>query len=101
MYGYQDAYTIPDRSRPALPPDLSSGDGRLRLFAIAMLGLLIWVCSRPQTDDIRAAEGQSIARCWERSADPRRSAISRSAQADACREMEKQYVHKFGQPPAT
>lgn len=62
------------------------------LFAIAMLGLLIWVCSRPQTDDIRAAEGQSIARCWERSADPRRSAISRSAQADACREMEKGFA---------
>ena len=69
------------------------------LFVLAMLGSLIYVCSRPQTADVQAAERHAVLMCRQRSADENRSAIYRSEQSKACREMEKQYVHKFQQQP--
>jgi hypothetical protein len=60
-------------------------------FVLLMLAALAWVCLQPQTVDVQAAERHAIEQCVQRYAtDPR------CAQADSCREMRKQYVHKFG-----
>lgn len=69
------------------------------LFVVAMLGILALVVSRPQTPDVQAAERHAVLMCWQRSKDPKRSAIYRSEHTKACQEMEKQYVHKFKQQP--
>ncbi|QEI06383.1 hypothetical protein FXN63_11480 [Pigmentiphaga aceris] len=68
-------------------------------FVLLMLAALVYVCTRPQTAEVQAAEAHAVRQCWTRSTDPDRSAISRSAQHDACREMQKQYVYKFGERP--
>lgn len=73
--------------------------GACGLFMAAMIGSLVYVCTRPQTDEVRAAEGRAVLACWQRSADAARTDIFRSEQGKACREMEKQYVHKFRQRP--
>ena len=69
------------------------------LFALAALASLVYVCSRPQTAEVRAAERHAVLMCWQRSADPVRPVISRDAQAVACLEMERQYLRKFGAMP--
>jgi len=69
------------------------------LFVIGMLGLLIYVCSRPQTPAVQAAEQHVIAMCRERSTDPVHTEIFRREHAAACREMTKQYVRKFNEQP--
>jgi hypothetical protein len=56
-------------------------------FVLLMLAALAWVCLQPQTVDVQAAERHAIEQCVQRSEDP---------SADSCREMRKQYVHKFG-----
>ena len=63
---------------------------------LLVLAALAWVCLQPQTVDVQAAERHAIEQCLQRSEDPSRSEIQRRAQADSCREMRKQYVHKFG-----
>jgi hypothetical protein len=65
-------------------------------FVVLMLAALAWVCLQPQTVDVQAAERHAIEQCLQRSEDGARSEIQRRAQADSCREMRKQYVHKFG-----
>ena len=65
-------------------------------FVVLMLAILAYVCSRPQTSDIEAAEANALSQCWKRSADGTRTEIYRSAARDSCKEMQKQYVHKFG-----
>ncbi len=65
-------------------------------FVVLMLGALAWVCLQPQTSGVQAAERHAIEQCVQRSEDTARSEIQRRAQADSCREMRKQYVHKFG-----
>jgi len=65
-------------------------------FVLLMLGALVWVCLQPQTQDVQAAERHAIEQCQRRSEDPSRTEIQRRAQADSCREMRKQYAHKFG-----
>lgn len=66
-------------------------------FVGLALASLVYVCSRPQTASVQAAEQAAITQCWERSRAPERTEIYRRAQADSCREMHKQYVHKFGE----
>ncbi|MGG4605688.1 hypothetical protein ACLPHM_12915 [Paenalcaligenes sp. Me131] len=69
------------------------------LFIIAMLAVLAYVMSRPQTPAVQAAEQQAILKCRERSVDPSRSLIAQQELAKSCQEMTKQYVRKFGQQP--
>ena len=66
---------------------------------LAALASLVYVCSRPQTPEVRAAERHAVLMCWQRSADAGRTAISRDALATACLEMERQYLRKFGAMP--
>ncbi|KAF1015223.1 MAG: hypothetical protein GAK31_02713 [Stenotrophomonas maltophilia] len=70
-------------------------------FVVLALAALAYVCSRPQTAGVQSGEARAIERCLQRSQDPARRAIQRQAQADSCREMRKQYLHKFGEdaPP--
>ena len=70
--------------------------GGCAAFVALMLAALAWVCLQPQTAGVQAAERHAIEQCLQRSEDPARSEIQRRAQADSCREMHKQYVHKFG-----
>jgi hypothetical protein len=70
-------------------------------FIVLALASLVYVCSRPQTASVQASEQAAIAQCWQRSRDPERTEIYRRAQADSCREMHEQYVHKFGPDAAT
>lgn len=65
-------------------------------FVCVALASLAYVCTRPQTASVQAAEQAAITQCWERSRAPDRTEIYRRAQADSCREMVKQYEHKFG-----
>ena len=67
------------------------------MFVLAALGSLIYVCSRPQTPEVQAAERHAIAACKAQSEDPARTDIFRSERRKACAEMEKQYLHKFQQ----
>ena len=68
-------------------------------FVLLMLAALIYVCTRPQTAQVQAAERNAILKCRERSEDTSRSAIFRSSLVQACQEMEKQYIHKFDEKP--
>lgn len=87
---------------------VSSDPGRRRfhfimagcgVFVLAALASLVYVCSRPQAPEVRAAERHAVLMCWQRSADAGRTAISRDALATACLEMERQYLRKFGAMP--
>ncbi len=69
------------------------------LFVLVMLGSLIWVCSRPQTEAIQAAEKRSILACRTQSTDMARTEIFRMERQKACAEMEKQYLRKFQERP--
>jgi Na+/H+-dicarboxylate symporter len=69
------------------------------VFVIAMLGSLAYVCSRPQTPAIQAAEKQTILACKQQSEDAARTEIFRIERRKACAEMQKQYVHKFKELP--
>jgi len=70
-------------------------------FIVLSLGALVWVCSQPQTASVQASEQAAIEQCLQRSRAPERTEIHRRAQADSCREMRKQYEHKFGPDAAT
>jgi len=69
------------------------------VFIIAMLGSLIYVCSRPQTAETQAAERRAIMACRQQSEEVTRTEIFRSERRKACVEMEKQYMHKFQDRP--
>lgn len=73
--------------------------GACGVFILAMLGSLVYVCSRPQTVSEQSAERQAVRMCWLRSTETSRSAINRSEQSKACREMEKQYDYKSQHQP--
>lgn len=69
------------------------------LFVALALGALAWVCLQPQTSEVLAREQAALARCWRRSEDPGRTSIHRHAQAESCREMHRQLLHKSGGNP--
>lgn len=66
-------------------------------IVLLALASLAYVCTRPQTAQVQAGEARAIERCQQRSRDPARTEIQRRALADACREMRRQYLHKFGE----
>ncbi|MEJ2801073.1 hypothetical protein WAE61_04255 [Comamonadaceae bacterium PP-2] len=68
-------------------------------FVAIALGSLLYVCSRPQTPSIAAAERHTIARCFLSAEEPRRSPLSQYVRAEACREMTKQFTRKYGVAP--
>lgn len=69
------------------------------IFMVLAVSSLAYVASRPQTTEVQEAEGKAVLACWQRSNDPVLPAISRIELTKSCKEMEKQYVHKFGAKP--
>jgi hypothetical protein len=65
------------------------------LFVTAVIAVLYYGMSRPQTPDIEAGERIAIDRCWSSTRDPAQSTSSRRFQEDACREMEAQFRSKY------
>jgi hypothetical protein len=65
------------------------------LVVAVILGVLVYVISRPQTAAVEAGERHAIDECWRRSEDLAQSSPSRRFQEDSCREMAKQFQLKF------
>lgn len=68
------------------------------VFVALLLGAFVFGVSRPQTAAAEAAERHAVVQCWRRS-QAAASPASRSFQAEACREMEKQFRSKFRRAP--
>ncbi|UEC01721.1 hypothetical protein [Burkholderia vietnamiensis] len=76
---------------------------RLLLLGILFVALLTlafcYGVSRPHDADTEAQERNAVEQCRRRSNDPATPALSRSFQAEACREMAKQFTSKFHREP--
>lgn len=69
------------------------------LFVTLLTVALCYGVSRPYDGDIEAQERNAVVQCRLRSSDPSTSAVSRSIQSEACREMAKQFTSKFHREP--
>ncbi|WP_454726704.1 MULTISPECIES: hypothetical protein [Cupriavidus] len=68
------------------------------LFIALVLGAFVFGVSRPQSAQIEAGERDAIGQCWRRG-ESAATPAARSFQAEACREMEKQFRSKFRRAP--
>jgi hypothetical protein len=69
------------------------------LFVALLTAALCYGVSRPHNADIEGQERNAVEQCQLRSNDPSASSVSRSIQAEACREMAKQFTSKFHREP--
>lgn len=63
-------------------------------FIVLVFAGLIYVMTRPQDGAIEAGERQAIEACWKSA-----NATERAFTLESCKEMEKQFVRKFGKQP--
>ncbi|TXR39762.1 hypothetical protein FVE88_07480 [Ectopseudomonas mendocina] len=63
-------------------------------FVVLIFAGLIYIMTRPQDSEIEAGERAAIDACWQSA-----QATERSFTEESCREMEKQFLRKFGHQP--